>query len=84
MRMVPSYATEAEFSADFLDSKEEAMVHTILTDMGHPQPTTPLQFDNICTDGIINGTMKKFRSKAIGMSFYWLNYRECQRKFHIH
>ena len=52
--------------------------------IGPPPTNHAPPIDNICTDGIINGTMKKLRSKAIGMSFYWLNYCECQRKFHIH
>ena len=56
--MVLSYSTEAELGADFFNAKEGAMIHTILTEMGHNQPNTPLQVDNSCADGIINGSMK--------------------------
>ena len=60
------------------------MIHTILTEMCHTQPNTPLQVDNSCAYGIINSTMKQNRCKAIEMSFYWLQDHECQGKFHIH
>ena len=38
----------------------------------HSQPTTPIKIDNITALGIMNGTIKQKRSKAIDMGFYWL------------
>ena len=46
------------------------MILTNLTEMVHPQPTTYLQVENSCANGIINGTMKQRRSKSINMRFY--------------
>ena len=45
---------------------------TTLEELGHPQPPTPIKTDNTTANGIINGTVKQQRSKAIDMRFYWL------------
>eukprot|EP00978_Attheya_sp_CCMP212_P006656 scaffold15448_cov43-Attheya_sp.AAC.2 len=60
------------------------MIRIILIEMGHAQPTTPIQVDNSCAAGIANNTVKQRRSKAIDICFYWLKDRECQHQFHIH
>jgi hypothetical protein len=39
---------------------------TILEELGHPQPATPLQTNNICI------AIKQCRSKLIDMRFYWV------------
>jgi hypothetical protein len=84
MKMVLASATEAELGACFFNAKEGVMIRIILVEMGHPQPTTPIQVDNSCAAGIANDTVKQRRSKAIDMRFYWLKDRECQGQFHIH
>jgi hypothetical protein len=84
MKMVLASATEAELGACFFNAKEGVMIRIILEEMGHPQPTTPIQVDNSCAAGIANDTVKQRRSKAIDMRFYWLKDRECQGQFHIH
>jgi hypothetical protein len=84
MKMVLASATEAELGACFFNAKEGVMIRIILDEMGHPQPTTPIQVDNSCAAGIANDTVKQRRSKAIDMRFYWLKDRECQGQFHIH
>ena len=60
------------------------MICTTITNMGHPQPTTPLQVDNICTNGIINGTTKQSHYKSTNIRFYWLKDHEFQGQFRIH
>jgi hypothetical protein len=84
MKVVLSSATEAELAACFFNAKEGVMIRIILIEMGHAQPTTPIQVDNNCAAGIANNTVKQRRSKAIDMRFYWLQDRECQGQFHIH
>jgi hypothetical protein len=84
MKVVLSSATEAELGACFFNAKEGVMIRIILIEMGHPQPTTPIQVDNSCAAGIANDTVKQRRSKAIDMRFYWLKDRECQGQFHIY
>ena len=49
--------------------------------MGHPQPPTPIKTDNTTARGIITGTIKQKRSKAIDMRFYWLKDRFEQKQF---
>jgi hypothetical protein len=41
-----SSAAEAELGALFVNAKEAAYLRQILTEMGHPQPHTPIQTDN--------------------------------------
>lgn len=84
MRVVLSSATEAEMGALFYNAKDAAWLRTTLTDMGHPQPPTPIQTDNACAAGIINNEMKQKRSKAIDMRFYWVRDRVNQGHFIVH
>ena len=51
--------------------------------MGHPQPPTAMKTDNQTATGILNGTIKQRRSKAIDMRFYWLKDRQEQDQFDI-
>ena len=53
--------------------------------MGQPQPPTVIRTNNRTACGIVNGTMKQKRSKAIDMRYFWL--KDCcenhkQLKFH--
>jgi hypothetical protein len=81
---VLSSATEAELAALFHNAKEAAMLRTILEDMHHPQPATPIQTDNACAAGICNDTVKQRRSKAMDMRFYWVRDRVRQGHFLVH
>jgi hypothetical protein len=83
MKVVLASATEAELGAAFFAAKDGVLCRTILKEMGHPQPPTPLQVDNSCAVGIVNNTVKQRRSKAIDMRFYWLKDRECQMQFKV-
>jgi hypothetical protein len=84
MQQVLASATEAEFGALFYNAKEAAMLRTTLTEMGHPQPATPMQTDNACASGIANDTVKQRRSKAMDMRFYWVKDRVENGEFIIH
>jgi hypothetical protein len=75
---------EAEVGATFLNGKEAVAVHTTLAEMGHPQPATPMQVDNsIASNGILNGTVKQQRSRAMDMRFYWMKDRTLQGQFNV-
>jgi hypothetical protein len=84
MKVVVSSAAEAELGALFHNGKEAAWLRTTLIDMGHPQPATPIQTDNLCAAGIANDTVKQRRSKAIDMRFYWVRDRVNQGLFIVH
>jgi hypothetical protein len=82
LRNVMSLAAEAEVGTLFLNAKEGTVLRTTLSEMGHPQPPILLQTDNSTADGIINGTVKQQRSKAIDtMQFYWV--RDCSNQGHF-
>ena len=72
MKNVVSSAAEAEFGALFHNTKESEVIRVILGDLGHSQPSTPLQADNKCTVGISNDSVKQKRSKAVDMRYYWV------------
>ena len=56
MKAIQASATEAKLGALFYNVKDGIMLHTTLTEMGHPQLTTPIQTDNACAAGIVNNT----------------------------
>ena len=84
MREVVSSAAEAELGSMFHNAKEACSIRIALEEMGHPQPATPLQTDNITAAGIANDTVKQKRSKAMDMRFYWLRDRVSQGQFQIY
>jgi hypothetical protein len=54
IKAVMSSAAEAELGALFLNAKEAVYLWQILTELGHPQPRTPIQMDNLTAEGMIN------------------------------
>jgi hypothetical protein len=84
MKMVVASAAEAEFGALFFNRQEATTLCTTLLKLGHPQPATPMQTDNITAAGIANDTVKQRRSKAVNMHFYWICDRVRQGQFLIH
>ncbi|CAB9526493.1 unknown protein [Seminavis robusta] len=75
MKNVLSSAAEAEVGNAFNNAQEACPIPQTLIEMGHPQPATPIQTDNKWAEGILTGTKKQKRSKAIDMRFYWLKDR---------
>ena len=49
---------EAELGALFHNTKEGVYLRQILTEMGHPQPCTPIQMDNTMAEGVINNKIQ--------------------------
>ena len=84
IKNVMSSAPEAEIAAAFLTAKDAMPIRTALTEMGHPQPATPLHTDNSTAHGFLNETIKQKRTKAIDMRFWWLVDRVKQNHFTIH
>jgi len=83
MKNVMASAAEAEVGASFMAAQDGCPIRVILEELGHPQPPTPLQTDNSIAQGIINGTVKQKRSKALDMRFYWLQDRVNQGQYTI-
>jgi hypothetical protein len=83
MNNVMSSAAEAELGALFHNAKDGENLRNTLQAMGHPQPATPMQTDNLCAVGIANNTVRQRRSRAMDMRFYWVRDRVAQHHFHI-
>ncbi len=49
-----SSATEAELAGLYIIAREAVYIRIILEELGHVQPPTPLQTDNVMADGVIN------------------------------
>jgi hypothetical protein len=84
IKSVMSSAAEAELGAIFLNTKEAVYLRQILTEMGHPQPQTPIQTDNLTAEGVINNKIQPKQTKAMDMRFHWLRDREAQGQFRIY
>ena len=66
-----SSAAEAELGALFLNVKEAVIIRQILTEMGHPQPRTPVQTDNTTAEAVVNNRVQPKRLKAMDMRIHW-------------
>ena len=76
-------AAEAEVGALYIVAQEIVPMRMTLEELGHPQPATPLKTDNSTACGIMNGTVKQKRTKAMDMRYYWLRDRVRQKQFNV-
>jgi len=72
LKLVAASAAEAELGALFLNVQEAKILRLILHEMGHPQPPTPVHCDNSTAVGISNSTVKRQRSRAMEMRYFWV------------
>ena len=79
LKCVAASAAEAELGALFLNAMEARIIRLTLKEMGHPQPPTPIHVDNTTAVGIVNGTIKRQRSRAMNMRYFWLLCQEAQK-----
>ena len=62
LMFVVTSAAEAELGALFLNAKEGKILRTILKELGHAKPPTPIHCDNLTAVGIANDTVKNQHS----------------------
>ena len=84
LKLVAASAAEAELGALFLNAQEAKVLWLILTELGHPQPKIPIHIDNTTAVGICNNTIKRQRSRAMEMRYWWLVDSEAQDIFEFH
>jgi hypothetical protein len=84
IKSVMSSAAEAEIGALFMNAKATIPLRITCEELGHKQPATPMRTDNNTAEGIMNGTIKQNRSKAINMRFYSLKDRVEHGQFRIY
>ena len=80
VKYVMTSATEAELAALYIMAREAVYIRIILEEMGHKQPPTPLQKDNVMADAVVNGKVQPKRTKAMDMRSHCLQDRECQEQ----
>ena len=83
LRCVAASAAEAELGALFLTAQEAKILRITLEELGHPQPATPIHCDNSTAVGIANSTIKRQRSRAMNMRYFWLMCQEAQNIFKV-
>ena len=81
IKAVMSSAAEAELGALYINSRAAILQRHLLKEMGHPQPPTPIQIDNLTALGVVTKTMQPKQTKAIDMRFHWLRCRTNQKQF---
>eukprot|EP00957_Ditylum_brightwellii_P183977 14013909-Ditylum_brightwellii.AAC.1 len=64
-------AAEAELGVLFENAKEAVTLHSMLTELGHQQPATPVQVDNSTAQGIVNSNVRQHRVKQGQFKIYW-------------
>ena len=79
LKCVAASAAEAKLGALFLNAQEANMMRLTLTEMGHPQPPTPIHCNNTTAVGIVKSNIKRQRSRTMNMRYFWLLCQEAQR-----
>jgi hypothetical protein len=77
-------AAEAEISALYINNQTAEVFRTTLIKMGHLHPPTPVQTDNSTAYGIVNSSIRQWRSRAMDMRFYWVRDRVRQNHFLVY
>jgi hypothetical protein len=63
---------------------EGKIIRLILEELGHPQPATPVHCDYATAAGIANNSIKKQRSRAMEMRFFWVADQVQRKLFDVH
>ena len=71
LKFVAVSAAEAELGALYLNVKQGRIIRLALEEMGHPQPPTPINCDNLTTTGVVNGTVKRQRSRSMEKNYFY-------------
>jgi hypothetical protein len=80
---VVASAAEAELGALFYNCQNGKIHRLTLEELGHTQPPTPIHCDNETAVGIANNTVKKQRSRAMEMRYFWIVDQVAQKQFNI-
>jgi hypothetical protein len=83
LRFVVASAAEAELGALFHNCQDGIIFWQTLTNLRHPQPKTPVHCDNATAVGIANNTVKRQRSRAMEMRFFWIGDKVAQDMYQV-
>jgi hypothetical protein len=76
-----SSAAEAELGALFINANTAISMRQMLAELGHPQPSTPMQTNNAMAHTLLNNKILPKALKAIDMLFHWLSCHDAQGQF---
>ena len=72
IKHVVSSAAEAKVACLFHNTGKALEIKQILTELGHPQPHTPIKRDNTIAATFVYDDVHQKRSKTWDMRYYWL------------
>ena len=81
IKAVMSSVAEAKLGALYINARKAEPMQQLLTEMGHAQPSTPIQTHNSTACGVVNNNIQPRRTKAMDMRFHWLRDCEAQSQF---
>ena len=81
IKAVMRSAAEAEIGAIYINAREAVPQIMTLSDIGHPQPRTPMQTNNLAAHDVVTNNVQPRRTKAMDMIFHWLQCRDAQGQF---
>jgi hypothetical protein len=67
IKAVMSSAAEAELGALYINARKAVPMQQLLAEMGHAQPSTPIQTHNSTACGIVNSNIQPWPTKAMDM-----------------
>ncbi len=80
IKAVMSLSAEAKVGALFINCREAVPARHVLKFLGHPQPPTPMQMDNMTALGVVNQNVMK-KLKSMDIKYHWLQCRISQKQF---
>ena len=84
LKFVAASAAEAELGALFINMRKGRIFRLVLEELGHPQPATPVHCDNETAAGIVNGTVRRQRSRMFEMRYFYACDQVDKKYFVVH
>jgi hypothetical protein len=75
---VVALTAKAKLGALFLNCQEGMIFKLALKDLSHPQPKIPVHCNNATAVSIANNTIKRQRSWAMKMKYFWTCEKDAQ------
>ncbi len=81
IRFVVASAAKAKLGALCHNCQTRILFWLTLVKTGHPQPRTPIHWDNATAVGIANNTIKQQQLRSIKMRFFWVGHKIAQEMY---
>ena len=81
IKTVMTSAAEAEIGAVYINARKLVPQRMTLSEMGHLQPRTPTQTENLAVYSVVTNNLHPRITKAMYMRFHWLILRDTQGQF---